>query len=235
MARRSDDVVLDLLDAIAGGEYAEGDWLPTEAKLQLRLGTGRDVLRQAIRALQERGLLEVRPGHGQRVRPREAWDTRDPLVLRSCLERGPDPGLLAQTVDARTAIELLAARRAIRRASDADFSQLAERVRAMERALAPGTALRGDRRHPFAVEEAWFHHTLALLSGNAQLAKLVEPVHLVLAELRRERAFDSDAAVARRHRRIVEALSSREDELVTRAVVAYGDKLATWLKPRRRG
>ncbi len=232
MARRYTDVMGDLRDAVVRGKYPEGGRLPSEAELRERFGCGRGTLREALRGLQERGLIVVHPGRGAEVLQRDYWDTRDRDVLRACILHGPEPGLLADTIDARTAIEELAARRAAEFATDADLDQLLARIGDMERALAPGAARSFNVRDPLVVAETWFHHTLALLSGSAQLAKMVEPLHEVLAVLRRERAPERDAAVVRHHRRILEGLSSREPELAAGAVAMYGRQLVRWTRKR---
>src|SRR5919108_602881 len=127
-----------------------------------------------------RELLDAVAGRGQRVLQREQWDTRDPEVLRACVARGPEPAILADTIAARAAVEQFAALQAIDHATDADLGLLAARIDAMQRALAPDATRTLDARDPLVVAEVWFHHTLALLSGNPQLAKLVEPLQLVL-------------------------------------------------------
>src|SRR5262245_35310104 len=174
MARRYSDVMGDLLVAVVRGRYPEGEWLPNETELRATLGCGRGTLREALRGLQERGLIVVHAGRGQEVLQREYWDTRDPEVLRACIARGPEPTLLGETIDARAVVEEAAARRAVEQATDGDLDQLAALVAEMDEALEPDTARSFNERDPLVVAEAWFHHTLALLSGNPQLAKLVE-------------------------------------------------------------
>ncbi len=233
MPRRYSEVMRELLDAIVGGEYAEGEWLPHEPELCARFGCSRGVLREALRGLQERGLIVVHPARGQEVLQRDDWDTRHADVLRACIERGPDPSILADTIAARAAVERAAAVAAIEHATAADLDLLADRIAEMRLALAPGARRTADARDPLVAADVWFHHTLAVLSGNAQLAKLVEPWQLVLAELRRVRAPERDSAVVKHHRRILEGLSSREEELATAAVSAYAEQLARWLGARR--
>jgi DNA-binding FadR family transcriptional regulator len=233
MARRYRDVMLELLDAAVGGEYGDGGWLPSEPELRARFGCGRGVLREALRGLQERGLIVVHPGRGQQVRQRAAWDTRDADVLRACIARGPDPAILADTIDARAAVECVAIVRALEHATAGDLDLLASQVSEMERALDRAAERTADASDPLVEAEAWFHHTLALLSNNPQLATLIEPLQLVLAEQRRAHAADRDHAVVRHHRRILEALSSREPELAVEAVTAYARQLARWLGARR--
>jgi DNA-binding FadR family transcriptional regulator len=232
MARRYSDVMGDLLTAVVRGTFREGEWLPNEEELRATFGCGRGTLREALRGLQERGLILVHAGRGQEVLQREYWDTRDPDVLRACIRHGPERTLLADTIDARTAVEEVAAGRVVERATDADLAQLAAQVGEMEHALEAGASRTFDAHDPLVVADAWFHHTLALLSGNEQLAKLVEPLHPVLALERRQRAPDRDGAVLRHHRRILEGLSSREEELAVDAVTMYARQLVRWMRRR---
>ena len=218
MARRYKDAMRDLIDAIVGGEYAEGSWMPREAELRERLGVSRGVLRDALLGLEQRGLVRVHPGQGQTVRQREDWDTRSADVLLACVARGPDPGVLSHAIQARAVVERAAAAHAGACASDADFALLAARVAEMERALDPAAARSFDADDPLVAAEVWFHRTLSLLSDNPVLAKLVEPLHLPLAELRRTLAPQRDRTVVVHHRRVLEGLSSRDPELAEEAV-----------------
>lgn|GEM_PF-1609475 len=243
MPSRYREVMLELVDAVVGGEYREAAWLPPPADLQLRFGCSRGTLREALRAGEERGLLEVLNGRGHRVHQRERWDLLDADVLRAAIAKGPDPALVAQLVDARAALEREAALRVLEQATDADLGLLADVIEALAETAAAstavhetaairpaGAAVRGAADDDaFAAAEAWFHQTLALLSGNPLLAKLGEPLHPRLAQLRRQRAPSRDGAVIRHHRRILEGLSSREPPLALAAVDGYARQLARWL------
>jgi DNA-binding FadR family transcriptional regulator len=232
MARRYSDVMGDLLVAVVRGRFPEGEWLPNETELRETLGCGRGTLREALRGLQERGLIMVHAGRGQEVLQREYWDTRDPDVLRACIASGPERTLLVETIDARTVVEEAAARLAVEHATDADLDQLAALAAEMDLALEPSAPRTFNAHDPLVDAETWFHRTLALLSGNAQLAKLVEPLHAVIALERRQRAADRDSAVVRHHRHILEGLSSRDEELAAGAVATYARQLRRWTRGR---
>lgn len=231
MGRRYRDVMRELVDAVVGGEYAEGEWLPSEPKLGERFGASRGVVREAVRGLEERGLIVVRPGRGQTIRQREHWDTRNPDVFRALVARGPEPEVLLDVIDAREAIERVAATRAIDTATDADLGLLRARIEEMVGGLAAPRSF--DVADAFVVADAAFHDTLCRLSGNPVLAKLIEPLHAPLAELRRVRAAERDRTVVLHHRRILEGVSSREAALAEEAVAAYARQLARWLGARR--
>jgi DNA-binding FadR family transcriptional regulator len=232
MARQYEDVMHELLHAIVGGDHAEGDWLPSVDDLRTTLGASRTAVREALRGLEERGLIAVRAGRGHTITQRESWDTRAPDVLRACIERGPDPGVLPQAIDARAVVERAAAGHAAAFATDADLSLLRSRADMMQRALEAGAArtLRAD--DPFVVAEVWFHRTLAALSENPVLATLIEPMHVVLAEVRRVRAPERDGTALLHHQRIVEGLLSRDPELADAAVAGYARQLGRWLGVR---
>ena len=232
MGRRYQEVMGELLEAIVGGDFAEGTWLPRETELAERLGASRGVLREALRGLEVRGLVAVHPGRGQLVRQREAWDVRSADVLRAAIARGPDRRLLGQAIAARAVVECAAARLASEAATASDLGLLAARVDEMQRALEPGAARTFAPDDPLIGAEVWFHHTLALLSGNPVLAKLVESLHGPLAELRRTHAPGRDSATVRHHRRILEGVSSREPALAAGAVNGYARALARWLGAR---
>jgi DNA-binding FadR family transcriptional regulator len=233
MGRRYHEVMGALSDAIIGGTYPEATWLPNVTALQERFGCSKGVVREALRGLEERGLVEVHQGRGVKVAQRERWDTRNPHVLRSSIERGPEPETLRLAIDARAAIECVAAERAIGSASDADFKLLLSRIEAMERAMGGDGVASPDAAREFISAEEWFHRTLVLLSDNELLAKLIEPWHGLLAEIRRERAPERDGPTIRHHRRILEAVTSREPDFATESILAYGERLADWVSGRR--
>jgi DNA-binding FadR family transcriptional regulator len=226
MRRRYHEVMGDLGAAIVGATYAEGTWLPNVTALHEQFGCSKGVVREALRGLEERGLVEVHQGRGAKVRQREAWDTRNPHVLRACIERGPDPDVLWLAIEARAAVECEAAARAIESAADDDFKLLLSNIEAMERAS-------GTSAPAFVSAEVWFHRTLALLSDNEVLAKLSEPLHALLAEIRRERAPERDGAAVRHHRRILEGVSSRDTDLAAESILAYAERLSDWVGARR--
>lgn len=71
----------DLRDAIVGGELAEGQALPTEPELSRRYGVSRSVVRDAIRLLIAKGLVEIRRGKGTYVRAARGEAFAEALLL----------------------------------------------------------------------------------------------------------------------------------------------------------
>ena len=73
-------VVEELAHLIIGGDLSEGDVLPTEPALCEEFGFSRTVVREALKLLEERGLVRVEQGRGTRVQPR----SRGICSTRSC-------------------------------------------------------------------------------------------------------------------------------------------------------
>ena len=227
MAGRNEDALGRLIDALAEGRYAEGERLPGERKLAERLGSGRGAARKAVGALELRGVVEVRDGE-QWVLASDRWDLHEADVLIALAEHDRMPGLVREAVDARAAAEREAARLATAGATAGDLRLLGEHLRKMQDATA--LEQRGDDRDDAFVQgEAWFHHTLGLLSGNRVLAKMSEPLHHALAAIRHRRAPGQEGAALVHHRRILEGVSSREPDLAVHAVDGYAQQLARWL------
>ncbi|RWF40725.1 MAG: FadR family transcriptional regulator, partial [Mesorhizobium sp.] len=66
---------------IVQGDFLPGEALPNADDSSEMLGVSRTVLREAIKVLAGKGLVESRPKTGTRVRPRSDWNFLDPDVL----------------------------------------------------------------------------------------------------------------------------------------------------------
>src|SRR5438477_494398 len=97
---------------IVGGELTPGEPLPSEDELTGELAVSRTVLREALKVLAAKGLVEPRPKTGTRVRERRFWNLLDPDVLAWRLETGSDsdPGFFRDIIELRRIIEPEAAR-----------------------------------------------------------------------------------------------------------------------------
>src|SRR5215218_10294334 len=98
---RSASIAHDIEELILRGDLPRGQRLPTESELGDVLGVSRSVVRDAVRMLAARGLLEVRQGHGTVVAPPsdEAFSSAlVGLLMRSGVTMG-------DVIEARTALE----------------------------------------------------------------------------------------------------------------------------------
>jgi GntR family transcriptional regulator, transcriptional repressor for pyruvate dehydrogenase complex len=224
-------IATELLREVVSGRWAAGSALPAVPEIAGRFACSPATAREAIRALEERGIVEVRPGHGQQVLPSDRWNLLDHDVAAALLL--PAAGardLIAQAADAHRVVVTEAAILAARRVRPRDVELLhhqLERMRAARGAGGPGVP---GQRDAFAEAEAAFHRTLMLLSGNPVMAAMVASLHPLLAGARRRHAPDRDAAAVRLAERIVAALTARDPAASAAAVDEYGRRLERWIR-----
>jgi len=185
---------------IAGGDLAPGEPLPTEEQLVGELGVGRSALREAMKVLGGKGLVESRTRAGTRVRPREAWHLMDPDVLGWRYRTAPTLADLEDLAGLRVAVEPGAARLAAEQAA-------ADGVRRIEQALA---AMRANLADPesFVRADLAFHAAVFEASGNALLIHLHKMIAIALAAVRPVHTRDPAryAASVGQHERVTTAI-----------------------------
>jgi DNA-binding FadR family transcriptional regulator len=127
-------VVNTLGSRITSGFYAVGETLPVEKDLAEELDVGRNALREAVKVLSGKGLLQTAPRAGTRVCPRDQWNLLDPDVLNwhADPERASAPFLL-DLLEVRRIIEPKAAELAAVRASKTDIAEILSAYERMER------------------------------------------------------------------------------------------------------
>src|SRR3954454_19110973 len=103
--RLAEVVVNDLARQIVGGQHAENDVLPNEPALCEQFGMSRTVVREALKMLEERGLVRVEQGRGTTVQPRNSWNLLDPVVLAIARAQDGKMSLLGNLVAVRAVLE----------------------------------------------------------------------------------------------------------------------------------
>lgn len=128
-------VVQRLGSRIVQNEAAPGRVLPDEEALGAEFGVSRTVLREAIKVLAAKGLVETRPKTGTRVRPQVEWNLLDPDILRWRYEAGPDEPFLRDLTEVRHIVEPPAAALAALRATRDEIGAIEAWYHAMEAGL----------------------------------------------------------------------------------------------------
>src|SRR5262245_10667008 len=100
---------------IIRGEIGQGE-LSTEGDLCQHFQVSRTVLREAVKVLVAKGLIELRPKTGMHVRPRSDWNLVDPDLLRWLCEAGVDEPFVRDLCEVRSIVEPAAAELAASRA-----------------------------------------------------------------------------------------------------------------------
>ncbi|PZF81356.1 FadR/GntR family transcriptional regulator [Jiangella anatolica] len=160
-------VVAHLGELIVRGDVEPGEPLDP-VRLEADLGVSRTVVREALRVLAAKGLVDARPKRGTIVRPREEWALLDADVLRWRAQAPADAGFLADLAEVRGIVEPDAARLAAARRTDADLA-------AMRAAL---DVMAGEETSVDAVVEAdlAFHRALLDAAHNALLRQLEQVI-----------------------------------------------------------
>jgi DNA-binding FadR family transcriptional regulator len=157
---------------IVSGEYEPGSQLPNEADLAERLGVSRGGVREAVKALAAKGLVEPRPRLGTRVLARAEWNLMDRDVI-AWHGRNADPAFLRDLLELRRLLEPEAARNAALNATEESLAAL----RAAYDGMAGNAPDLPGSEDAFVAADLAFHLTLLRASGNQlveQLGRLLE-------------------------------------------------------------
>jgi DNA-binding FadR family transcriptional regulator len=169
-------VVHGLGARIVRGELGPGTPVPTEGELVSQFEVGRSALREGVKVLAGKGLLESRTSAGTRVRPRESWNLLDPDVLR--WRYAPDASLadIRILADLRVALEPGAARLAAEAASAAQRAAVAAAMAGLWAAVAEPAA--------FVDADLAFHRAVFAAAGNDLLLYIHDVVSVALGAIR---------------------------------------------------
>jgi GntR family transcriptional repressor for pyruvate dehydrogenase complex len=151
------DQVLDQIQgAIMSGDFQRGKRLPPERELAETFGVGRSVVREAMRALEQKGLVEIRHGLGVFVSPSMDHVISDSLGLLVDLQHVP----FIDVFEVRSVLEVGVVGFAATRATQEDLNNLEASIGEMERAK----ELEDPARYVPA--DLAFHRTLAEAAHN---------------------------------------------------------------------
>jgi GntR family galactonate operon transcriptional repressor len=112
-------LALQVINAERDGQLIS---FPNEGELCRQLGVSRSILREAVKVLENKGMVQVRPRSGTRARARSDWNQLDPDILGWQSELKPDPRFLRDLCEVRLAIEPIAAGFAALRATQEEIS-----------------------------------------------------------------------------------------------------------------
>ena len=125
LPKRLHEHVVDELGArIVRGEFKTDEALPIEDALVAQLGVSRTVVREAVKVLAQKNLIQVRTRTGTRVCAPARWNQLDPDILRWRFAGAFDPKLIEDLVDLRRIIEPAAAELAALRATAPQIESL---------------------------------------------------------------------------------------------------------------
>lgn len=167
--RLATGVVTALVESIVGGLVRSGEALPPEGALAESFAVSRGTVREAVKLLEAKGLVEVRQGLGTVVRPGDDWNLLEPDVLAVAVRHEHGLGVLDELVGVRAALESMLAAQAATHASEGDLVDIA--------ALYDQMVGETVRPYSFIETDAAFHERIMRASGSRLARTIVKTVH----------------------------------------------------------
>jgi GntR family transcriptional repressor for pyruvate dehydrogenase complex len=213
-ARLFEQIAEQIEKRILDGELKSGDRLPTERDLAEQFHASRTAVREAMKILAQKGLVEMRPGRGTIVidGAHEAMQNSIGLVMKLKLgEVGGSDNL----VEVREILEVEIAARAAARATEKEIAAMREAIAVMDASLNDAdTFIAADNR---------FHEALAQATQNTLILILVNSIVPLLSEQRKQ-IFAVEGGPQRgqmHHKRILESVIKRDPEAARVAMRAH--------------
>src|SRR5262245_57491688 len=206
-----EDIVRQVKALIADGRLTSGDRLPPERELAERFRVSRTSVREALRSLQSRGLIEIRAGEGAFVRDVSVEALVEPLALVIL----PHREAVGELFEARRLLEPAIAALAARRATPEEIGE-------MERILDEQAREVSSGRTGVAQDSA-FHAALANSAHNRAISRIVNALMDLLTQSR-DQSLQTPGRPQRSHqdhRRILDAIRGRDEVAAHRAVVDH--------------
>lgn len=208
-SRLYEQIVAQIEGLILDGKLRPGDQLPSERELAGQFHVSRTAVREAVKALREKGLVEIQTGRGTFITESTGKAFRNTLGWMMKAGEG-DPQ--ADLVQVRDILEPEIAALAAKSATKRDLERLQNAVEAMDAAL-------GDA-DVYIEADLEFHLALARATQNRLIPSLIDPIVDLLRE-QRKRIFLVAGGAERgqyHHKRILETVQRRDPEAARKAM-----------------
>ncbi|GAA4721175.1 FadR/GntR family transcriptional regulator [Phytohabitans rumicis] len=209
-------VTAELVERIVRGIHPSGTPLPPEPVLCATFSVSRTVVREAVKILQEKGLVQVRQGTGTIVTPPATWNMLDELVLGATIAQDDSLAILDDLVVTRRVLESDMANVAARLADDETIDRLRRLVDEMDKLV--------DDTDSYHDHDRTFHDTIMQASGNRIARAVVRALESQVVNTARymgrtERALC--VASNQGHRRIYERIAAHDPDGAAEAMFTH--------------
>ena len=209
-------ITTELVGRIVRGDHPSGTSLPPEPVLCETFSVSRTVIREAMKVLQEKGLVQVRQGAGTLVTPSSMWNVLDEVVLGAVIAEDTTLAVLDDLVVTRRLLESDMALVAARAADQDTVAELGALVELMDQ-LVDSPALYREQDHAF-------HDTIMRASGNSiarGVVRALESQVFHTASYMGRTDSELCAASNRGHRRIYERIAAHDPAGASEAMFAH--------------
>ena len=208
-SRLYEQIVQQIEESIVKGDLKPGDQLPAERELAQRFGVSRTAVREAVKALREKGLVEAYSGRGTFVTDATTQAVRQSLDLMVKIGQADGFHHLAEV---RAILEPEIAALAAARVQESELATMREAVTVMDRS--------GQDPEAFIEADLDFHLALAEGAANPLILSLLDSIVGILRE-QRLRIFRVPGGPERgqiHHKRILAAVERRDREAARQAM-----------------
>ena len=205
-------VVQELGQRIVSGKLAPGEGLPREEVLAEQMQVSRTALREAMKVLVAKGLIESRQRTGARVRAAAHWNQLDADVLAWRCALMPTESFVEKLVEMREFIEPAAAAAAAMRRTPEQLAELKDAYEAMAAS---------ENLDAWAEADLAFHEALLRATNNELLASLFSVIETALGAfflLSARNAANFKAALSH-HEKVYEAVRRRQPEVARQTML----------------
>jgi len=212
------EVVETIGTRVVSGHYAPGTRLLADP-LAIELAVSKTVVREALKVLAAKGMVEPRPKRGTVVRERSDWNLLDPDLIAWRHQGNPSPEFLRDLSEIRFIVEPEAARLAAERRDEQDLASLEDAVEGMADA--------GEAGERMVAADLSFHRALLLATHNeliAQMEMLIEVGLKVRGQLVHRHGPWRDPVPD--HREVLAAVASADSDWAASAMRALLEQAA---------
>jgi GntR family transcriptional repressor for pyruvate dehydrogenase complex len=214
-SRLYEQIVRQIEESVLNGSLKPGDQLPAERDLAQRLGVSRTAVREAVKTLREKGLVEAYSGRGTFITDGTSQAARQSFDLMVKVgQQGQQEGL-PHLVELRLALEPGIAAMAAERVTDEDLTAMREAVAVMDGAQ--------ENAEAYIEADLDFHLALAEAAANPLILSLIDSI-VGLLRTERIRIFKVEGGPQRsqvHHKRILSAVERRDPEMARCAMRAH--------------
>ena len=210
-ARIYEEIIRQIKTRITEGQLKSGDQLPPERDLAEKFRVSRASVREALRALESVGLIEIRAGEGTFIKEISVEALIEPLALVILTQREA----VAELFEARKILEPPIAGMAARRASREEIQEMEHILEEQAKEIAAGKT--------GVLQDAAFHTAIASAAHNRAISRIVSTLMDLLVASREEsllipgrpqRSHDD-------HRRILSAIQARNEAGAGEAMLSH--------------
>lgn len=217
----TDEAMTQIKEMILRGDLSRGDRLPPEKELAEQLGLSRNSLREAVKALELMGVLDVRRGDGTYV------TSLEPALLLEVLSFGSD------LHGYRALLDIFATRRVLEAHAAGLAAQFAtaEQLQGMHAEIERG--LQAPDVHELVEHDIRLHNLVAEASGNTFLSSLLASLSSQTVRVRVWRGLTQASAVERtlqEHSALVDAIADRDVHRASSLGAAHIAGVEDWLR-----